>query len=238
MKKTGLLLTALLASTLYGGASFAQTSSPATSATPAASAAASSAAQDFGRLSVDGGTAAEDIGLARQAIFDGDLDAASRLINDASMALERARVDNTAFEKAETDLQPARTKTTHSTHTASASSASVSWLPVDGELVLNETVEPTPEKTAAVDAANRHLRAGNTARAGDVLKISGVEADYIIAAVPLEQTRKDVANAAKFIKSNPYKASEALRDAQNAVRYAAVNVQAAAQQPSQAPQAK
>ncbi|KXV62781.1 hypothetical protein AD949_09445 [Acetobacter orleanensis] len=223
---------------MHVGPGFAQTPSPATPAASASSAGADAAAQDFGRLSVDGGTASEDIALARQAIFDGALDAASRLIDDASMALERARVDNTAFQKAETDLQPARTKTTHSTHTSSASSAPVAWLPVDGELVLNESIEPTPEKTAAVAAANRHLRAGNTARAGEVLKVSGIDADYIIAAVPLEQTRKDVARAAKFIKSNPYKASEALRDAQNAVRYAAVNVQAASQQPSPVPQAK
>ncbi|KXV06588.1 YfdX family protein, partial [Acetobacter malorum] len=75
-------------------------------------------------------------------------------------------------------------------------------------------------------------------RAGDVLKVSGIDADYIIAAVPLEQTRKDVARAAKFIKSNPYKASEALRDAENAVRYASVNVQAVPQQAAAAPQAK
>lgn len=96
--------------------------------------------------------------------------------------------------------------------------------------MLDEAIEPSPEKNAAVAAANRHLRAGNTARAGEVLKVSGIDADYIIAAVPLEQTRKDVSRAAKVLKGNPYRASEALRDAQNAVRYASVNVQAVPQQ--------
>lgn len=240
MKKTGLLLAALLASATSVVPGFAQTTSTATPATPAAPAVADTAAQDFGRLSVDGGTASEDIGLARQAIFDGDLDAAGRLIADANMALERARVDNTAFQKAETELQPAKTKAATPAHAASASTTPVAWLPIDGELVLDEAIEPTPEKNAAVAAANRHLRAGNTARAGDVLKVSGIDADYIIAAVPLEQTRKDVARAAKFIKSNPYKASEALRDAENAVRYASVNIQAVPQQApaAAAPQAK
>lgn len=236
MKKTGLLLAALLASAVCVRPGFAQVPTPAAPA--ASSAVAEAATQDFGRLSVDGGTALEDIGLARQAIFDGDLEAASRLIADAAQALERAGVDNTAFQKAETELQPARTKTSHPTHTASASSAPVAWLPVDGELVLDEAIEPSLEKTAAVAAANRHLRAGNAARASDVLKVSGIEADYIIAAAPLEQTRKDVARAAKFVKKNPYKASEALRDAQNAVRYATVNVQAASQQPQPETQTK
>lgn len=238
MKKTGLMLAALLASAAPAGAGFAQTTSSATPAPAASPAVADAAAQDFGRLSVDGGTAFEDIGLARQAIFDGDLETAGRLITDASTALERARVDNTAFQKAETDLQPAKTKAAQPAHTVSASSTPVAWLPIDGELVLDEAIEPSPEKNAAVAAANRHLRAGNTARAGEVLKVSGIDADYIIAAVPLEQTRKDVSRAAKVLKGNPYKASEALRDAQNAVRYASVNVQAVPQQAPAVPQAK
>nr|WP_298798635.1 YfdX family protein [uncultured Acetobacter sp.] len=232
MKKTGLLLVALLASVGHVAPVFAQTTSTATPTTTAPAVSADVAAQDFGRLSADGGTASEDIGLARQAIFDGDLDAARRLIADAAMALERAKVDNTAFQKAETDLQPTKTKSAVASHAASASSTPVAWLPIDGELVLDEAIDPTSEKTAAVASANRHLRAGNTARAANVLKVSGIDADYIIAAVPLEQTRRDVAKAAKFIKSNPYKASEALRDAENAVRYASVNIQAV---PTQAP---
>lgn len=63
-----------------------------------------------------------------------------------------------------------------------------------------------------------------------MLKVSGVDADYVIAAVPLEQTRQDVNHAAEFIKNDPYKASEALRDAENSVRYASVDIQAVSHQ--------
>lgn len=236
MKRTGLMLAALLVPAIHAVPALAQSASttgPAAGASGAALAtAADTAAQDFGRLSVDGGVAAEDVSLARQAIFDGDLDTARNLIADAAMALERAKVDNTAFQKAETDLQPTKTHRPITSHAPSSNAASVAWLPVDGELVLDEAIDPTPEKTAAVAAANRHLRAGNTARASDVLKISGVDADYIIAAVPLEQTRADVARAAKFIKRNPYKAGEALRDAENSVRYATVAMQGGTPQSS------
>lgn len=75
-------------------------------------------------------------------------------------------------------------------------------------------------------AANRHLKAGNPARAAEVLRVTSVDADYVIAAVPLEQVTQDVARAAKQIGKDPYKASEALRDAQQAVRYASVDIQA------------
>ncbi|KXV12184.1 hypothetical protein AD930_00105, partial [Acetobacter malorum] len=130
MKKTGLLLAALLASATAVVPGFAQTTSTATPTAASSPAVADTAAQDFGRLSVDGGTASEDIGLARQAIFDGDLIAAGRLIADANMALERARVDNTAFQKAETELQPAKTKSASPARAASANSTPVAWLPI------------------------------------------------------------------------------------------------------------
>ncbi|MDN7352818.1 YfdX family protein [Acetobacter senegalensis] len=250
MKSSSIMLATLLASGVAMPA-MAQTAAQATTVAAAAAAASSGApaapspanaqlanlaAQDFGRLSVDGNTAFEELSLARQAIYDGDLDTAKKLIASAQTALETAKADNTAFQKAEDELMPTKTRQQPPRPLASTGKQ-VAWLPIDGELVLDETVEPTPEKSAALAAANRHLKAGNTARASEVLRVSSVDADYIIAAVPLEQTRNDVAQAAKFIKSNPYKASEALRDAENAVRYASVDIQGAGQQSAGAPTA-
>ncbi|AOW48828.1 hypothetical protein A4R89_04690 [Acetobacter ascendens] len=230
MKKTGMLLGALLAATTAVAPAWAQQQAASTAAVPATNAATAAATQDFGRLSDDGNTAFEELMLARRAIFDGDLKGAKTLITSAQQALDRARTDNTAFQKAEAELMPVKTKQAQTAKKGTGSTTPVAWLPIDGELVLDETVEPTTEKSAAVAAANRHLRAGDPDRASEVLKVSGVDADYVIAAVPLEQTRQDVNHAAEFIKNDPYKASEALRDAENSVRYASVDIQAVSHQ--------
>lgn len=239
MKKTGFALSLLLASSLAAFPALADV--PASSATPAAAAQADAAAppasaqlaavaaQDFGRLSSDGNAAFEELSLARNAIFDGDLEGAQRLIADAQQALERARADNTAFQKAQEELMPSKAHQ-QPVRPAPATGPQVAWLPIDGELVLDETVQASSEKTAALEAANRHLRAGNASRASDVLRIANVDADYVVAAVPLEQARVNIKKAAQFIKTNPYKASEALRAIQNSVRYASVDIQGGNQQ--------
>ena len=234
MKKTGLVLSVLLASAAVPAWADVPAVTPASAQAAQGAAAATAqladtAAQDFGRLSVDGNTAFEELTLARNAIFDGDLDGAQKLITDAQQALERARVDNTAFQKAQEELMPSKAHQ-QPVRPAPAAGPQVAWLPIDGELVLDETVQASSEKTAALAVANRHLRAGDASRASDVLRIANVDADYVVAAVPLEQARANLKKAAQFIKSNPYKASEALRAVENSVRYASVDIQGGSQQ--------
>lgn len=223
MTRMGMLLGTVLVATAGATPLYAQ-QAPAGAAT-ASTVAQSAATQDFSRLSDDGSMAFEYLSLARNAIFDGDLAGAKALIANAQQALATARSDNTAFQKAAAELMPSKTGQSRPRPSAPATQQ-VAWLPIDGELVLNANAEETPEKTAVVAAANRHLKAGNPARAAEVLRVTSVDADYVIAAVPLEQVTQDVARAAKQIGKDPYKASEALRDAQQAVRYASVDIQA------------
>lgn len=223
MTRMGMLLGTVLVATAVATPLYAQQaqSGAATSNTVAQSA----ATQDFSRLSDDGSMAFEYLSLARNAIFDGDLAGAKALIANAQQALTTARSDNTAFQKAAAELMPSKTGQSRPRPNAPATQQ-VAWLPIDGELVLNANADETPEKTAVVAAANRHLKSGNPARAAEVLRVTSVDADYVIAAVPLDQVTQDVNRAAKLIGKDPYKASEALRDAQNAVRYASVDIQA------------
>ena len=232
MTRMGMLLGTVLVATAVATPLYAQqapTSGAATSSTVAQSA----ATQDFSRLSDDGSMAFEYLSLARNAIFDGDLTGAKALIANAQQALVSARTDNTAFQKAAAELMPSKTGQSRPRPSAPATQQ-VAWLPSDGELVLNANAEETPEKTAVVAAANRHLKSGNPARAAEVLRVTSVDADYVIAAVPLDQVTQDVARAAKLIGKDPYKASEALRDAQEAVRYASVDIQAVSNAPANA----
>ncbi|MFT8419281.1 MAG: YfdX family protein [Acetobacter sp.] len=223
MTRMGMLLGTVLVATAAATPLYAQQAP--TGAATSSTVAQSAATQDFSRLSDDGSMAFEYLSLARNAIFDGDLTGAKALIANAQQALATARSDNTAFQKASAELMPSKTGQSRPRPNA-PTTQQVAWLPIDGELVLNANAEETPEKTAVVAAANRHLKSGNPARAAEVLRVTSVDADYVIAAVPLEQVAQDVARAAKQIGKDPYKASEALRDAQEAVRYASVDIQA------------
>jgi hypothetical protein len=219
----GMLLGTVLVATAVATPLYAQQAQ--SGAAASGTVAQSAATQDFSRLSDDGSMAFEYLTLARNAIFDGDLAGAKALIANAQQALATARSDNTAFQKAAAELMPSKTGQSRPRPNA-PTTQQVAWLPIDGELVLNANAEETSEKTAVVAAANRHLKSGNPARAAEVLRVTSVDADYVIAAVPLDQVTQDVARAAKLIGKDPYKASEALRDAQEAVRYASVDIQA------------
>ncbi|MFT8675098.1 MAG: YfdX family protein [Acetobacter sp.] len=231
-RRSGMALTGMVA--MLGAAcpvpdrpALAQTVAPgATPGTPQgiAGAAAQPVARAFARLSRDGAATFENLTLARRAIFDGDTASAATLIVAARQALDRAVADRTAFLKAEAELMP--TRAGQPPRQIVSGAAQMLWLPIGGELVLDDMQEPTEERVAVLAAANRHLLAGDLARAAEILRITSVDANYVMTAMPVEKTRKDVALAASLIRTDPYKAGEALRDAENAVRYASVAIQA------------
>jgi hypothetical protein len=201
---------------LTGASAFAATwTSP-----PAAGARAAS--QDFGHLSIDGAHAFQDIALARLAIYDGQPDSAARMITDAQQALTRAKTDDTVFVKAESELTPPKNAPAPASATP-PSTQKIAWLPVDGEFVLGETLTPTAANTAAVAQANQHVHNGEPDQARKALKLADVDADFTLAVVPLKQTTTDVDQASMLMgRHDYYGASQALREAQNGVRYESV----------------
>jgi hypothetical protein len=180
------------------------------------------ATKDFGHLSIDGVRAFQDIGLARLAIYDGKPDGAAKLITDAQQALTRAKTDDTVFVKAESELTPPKNAPAPASTTA-PSTSKIAWLPVDGEFVLGETLTPTAANTAAVAQANQHVHNGEPDKAREALKLADVDADFTLAVVPLNQTTTDVDQASTLMgRHDYYGASQALREAQNGVRYDSV----------------
>ena len=215
MKAFPLLATSCLALSIGLSAALAAT---ATSGSNGAGA----AGKDFAKLSIDGAHAFQDVGLARLAIFDGKPVMAVKLVSDAQAAMSRAKNDDTVFMKAEADLKTSKTSTGTAATPAAGSDATtkIAWVPIDGELALDETLAPTPEKDAAVAEANEHLRKGEPDKAHDVLKVASITADYTLAVAPLQQSTTDLAQASKLLASKDYYgASQALRQAQDSVRY-------------------
>ncbi len=235
MKTFPLLATSCLALSVGVTAAIAATAS-------SGDAGKNAAGQDYARLSIDGAHAFQDIGLARLAIFDGKPAAAVKLVADAQQAMGWAKIADSVFMKAAADLKTASpsSATLSNTETspaeASPSTTKITWVPIDGQLVLDETLAPTPANTKAVAEANDHLRNGEPDKAREALKVASVTADYILAVAPLKQSTADVAQASKLLASNDYYgASQALRQAQDGVRYDTNVVRDAGGAPSKTP---
>ncbi len=211
MKISKSIVAALLGTTMLAGAVQAQQTpaAPAPAATQKAE-----AARDFMKLSVDGGVAFRALHLARLAIFEADPVAAKKLVADARAALAKAKVDSTAFMKAEAELKiPPGMK-------PAAAGPAVAWLPIDGQLVLGEDFVATPVKAAAVAEANKHLEKGQRKEALEKLRLADVNVSFTMALAPLERTIADVEMAAKFMDEGKYyEANAAMKKAEDGVRY-------------------
>ncbi len=212
------IVAALLGTTMLAGAVSAQQTPTAPAPTAQQKA---EVARDFMKLSVDGGVAFRAIHLARIAIFEADPVAAKKLIADARAALAKAKIDSTAFMKAEADLKmPQDMKP----NPAAAPGPAVAWLPIDGQLTLGEDFVATPAKAAAVAEANKHLEKGQRKEAIEKLKLADVNVMFTMALAPLDRTMADVDMAAKFVDEGKYyEANAVMKKAEDGVRYDSVS---------------
>ena len=95
----------------------------------------------------------------------------------------------------------------------------VEWLPVDASITIDEDFSASPEKKAAVADANKSL--GNGDRKGSIekLKLSGVNIDVAVLAVPLNDTIAKVQQAANMINDGKYyEASQLIKQVQDSAR--------------------
>ena len=192
--------------------------------------------KNFSKVSADGSGAFMDMTYTRLAIFDGRIDAAKKYIDKAQMALSKAKTDETRFLKAEADLNAAKNTPTPkngatSPPTADQQNASnnnqqnpsnnkmVEWLPVDASIMIDEDFSASPEKKAAVADANKSLGNGDRKGAINKLKLSGVNIDVEVLAVPLDDTITKVQQAANMINDGKYyEASQLIKDVQDSAR--------------------
>ncbi len=178
------------------------------------------AEKDFGRVSKEGGSAFEDIHLARMAIFDGDTAEAAKYVADAQASLAKAKTDEAVFMKAESALQIPSKAPVKPKGQGENSDSPIAWIPIDSSIVLGESYEPTPEKAAAVVTAKKSLTKGDGKTALEAIRLEAIDVDYTVTVAPLKQSTSDVDEAAKFIAAHDYyKASQALKQAEDGIRY-------------------
>lgn len=230
MKRIRTVAAALVATSLLGGVAFAN-DKPAAQAAPPISAAQQAADRDVGKLSKDGAQAFRDLHLARIAIFNADPTQAKDLIGKAQAALTKVKTDESVFTKAEADLHATPKKSAPATEASKSSDAAkpstkqTAWVPVDGQLTLGEDFVASPAKAAAVATANKSLEKGDRKAAIDQLKLAGVDVNFVLAVVPLDQTTTDVDQAATLINQGKYyEANAVLKKAEDGLRFDIVDM--------------
>jgi hypothetical protein len=171
---------------------------------------------DFGKLSVQGAKAFRDLQLARLAIFNAEPANAKTLIADAKTAIGKAQNDDTVFVKAESELRAPE----KSMRSSNPDTTRVAWLPVDGQMIVDENYIASPQKKAAIADADKSLKQGDRKGAADKLKLAGVNVDFTMAVVPLAKTTSDIDQAAALIDNGKYyEANTLLLQAENGVRF-------------------
>ncbi len=190
-----------------------------------------SADKDFGKLSADGAGGFQDLALARLAIYDGRIDDAKKFVTQADAAFNKAKTDETVFNKAESDLKPpvdknaAPSKSAAVAEPADASKAAqmekpIAWLPVDGSIMIDEDYTASTSKTAAVADANKSLKGGDRKGALEKLKLADMKVVVVMAVLPVEQTIKKLDQAVAMINDGKYyEASQELRQVQASERF-------------------
>jgi hypothetical protein len=178
-----------------------------------------SANRDATKLSKDGYAAVRDISQARLAIFNGQPAQAKAFINEAQTAFEKAKSDDTAFTKAESDLRAPSGKTQPGSG-ATASTNPTAWIPVDGSMTLGEDYVDTPAKSAGVAKANEQLKKGDHEHALETLKLANIDVSVVAEVAPVDKTMTGIKKAAQLIDAGKYyEANQTLKNVQDGFRF-------------------
>jgi len=165
--------------------------------------------QDLTKVSKEGYGAFRAIHLARIAIFNGDTKLAQEMLGKAKTDLDAATQDAHAFAvhaKAadhgeKTSEKPANGK--------------MDLIPIDGEIAIADTFVPSDEKKRHIESANEHLKSGRSKEALEELRLGEVDVVFARLMLPLESTKKRVADAEKLANDHKwYEANLALKAAE------------------------
>ena len=187
MKKV--ILASLLATMMSTSPVWATDSATAAPAAPAAAATTQvqKEAADVLQVAVQGANAMRDIQFARLALFHGQPDSAKKLTDDAALLA----ADDASWAKfVKTD--------------AKAKMIADRYVIINASIALSEDYVATPEKESAIQSANEKLAKGDQKGAIDTLRLAGIgviENQYLM---PLNQTRKAVAQAQELLKAGKY----------------------------------
>jgi hypothetical protein len=190
----------------------AETAAKAVDSAVAASTKADPDASALMKLSQNGNVAMRDIRGARIAIFNGDPKTARELVGAANTALDAAA------KEAPTFVVKSMTGVDGKIVLDSTDVSKLNLIPIDGQLALADSFVATPEKNTHIDKANEHFKAGRAKQGIDELRLAEVDVNFTRLLMPLDATRKRVADAGNLLASDKYyEANLALKSAEDGV---------------------
>lgn len=128
------------------------------------------------------------IRAARLAIFNGQPEVATQMVQDAQKEMKTAE-----------GMNP-----THAITDKKAPTEGDAYLPFDLSLGLAEGFKPKPDKQQLLDKANEHIATGDTKKAVDELKLANIDVAISAALVPVKAGVAHLDDAAKLIGEKKY----------------------------------
>ncbi|MCC6870167.1 MAG: YfdX family protein [Burkholderiales bacterium] len=155
------------------------------------------------KLSQDGYSTMRAVRAARVAIFNGDIDAAKKLVDEAGADVGRVKVDERALDK----------------------TTPGNWIPIDGQLGVADDFVSTPQKAAHIASGNKKLQEGKVSEAMQEFKLAEVDINFSRVLMPLDATRRQVALASDLMKGQKYyEANMALKAAEDGLQFDSVTL--------------
>ena len=98
-------------------------------------------------------------------------------------------------------------------------------IPIDGGIAIADTFVPSAEKKEHIEKANEHLKSGHSKEAIEELRLGEIDVVSTRVLLPLEATKKRLADAEKLASDHKYyEANLALKAAEDGVVYDSVDL--------------
>ena len=156
--------------------------------------------QILDKVSQEGYMAMQETGFARIAIFDGQLEQASKLLEKAKAHLSTAKKNAPELTVTVKAVEKMGKKTINSAKITETNDL----IPIDAGLTLAEDFIATPEKSAKIKEANEHMKKGEHAKAHEILKEAGIGVSVSRVLMPLNFVTSQVDRAYALIKDHKY----------------------------------
>jgi hypothetical protein len=162
------------------------------------------------KVSSEGFAAIRAIRAARVAIFNGQPNVATNMLNKATVDLKVAAKDAPTFVAT-------AEATVHGKVVADAVEVGkVNWIPIDGQVSLADTYVVTKEKNQHIQKANQYFKNGQSKQAIEELRLAAINVTCTRVMMPLATTTGWVAEATKLIgQQKYYEANLALKAAED-----------------------
>lgn len=150
------------------------------------------------QLSQDGFSALRAVRVARIALFNGQPEVVSQLLDSAQASLRAAEREAPSFTVTAGETVKGKQGA------AATTSQKLDLIPIDATLTLADDYVPTKENQVHISKANEHLKNGDKKSAIEELRLADVELKYSRILMPIEATKKHVDQALRLLKEHKY----------------------------------